>query len=82
MNKQVSSAGKRLLGLIDVLVEVVEANGGFMFVREAERVAAQRAGVSVSEMRGVIVNAHADGILVYTLRTGMLTLPLPESKRK
>lgn len=55
MSKRRSPATERLLALIGILVDVVQENGGSMPVRAAERLAAQRAGVSVSEMPWVTV---------------------------
>ena len=64
----------RLLGLIDVLVDVVSRHQGSVRQNDAMREAARKAGVSVSEMPYVVNSAVADRRITADLRSGKLEL--------
>lgn len=44
---------------------------------EAERATARRLEMSIADMQGISINAHADKALVYHLRTDSLAVPGP-----
>lgn len=61
--------------LIAELAETVKANGGSMKIHDAEIATARRLGISVADMTGIPINAHADRVLVMSYRSGTLSLP-------
>lgn len=65
---------QKLKELIQILVDVVQAQGGTMSQREAMRSAAAKAGLSVSEMPYIVNSAVADHRITADLRSGKLQL--------
>lgn len=58
--------------LIAELTHTVTQAGGRMKRLDAERATARRLEMSIADMQGISINAHADKTLVYDLRTDSL----------
>ncbi|MEI3848059.1 MULTISPECIES: hypothetical protein [unclassified Microbacterium] len=70
----VESRAQQLRNLIQELVEVVDANGGSMALRDAVPSVASRTGLSLSDVPYVVNSAVADRRIRADLRSGMLEL--------
>jgi hypothetical protein len=66
---------EQLIGLIDVMVDVVTEAGGTAVAGDAMRATARRTGASVSVMSYVLTSAVADYRLTHSLRSGAVSLP-------
>lgn len=64
--------------LISELAATVQEAGGHMRRNDAERATARRLNISLSDMQGVSINAHADRVLIYDLRSESLATPSPD----
>lgn len=64
----------RLRALIDMLVEELRKQGGDAKAQDVKIATARRAGISISELNYVVINAVADGRIGHSLRSNRLTL--------
>lgn len=69
-----SESVKNLITLIEELILIVQENGGVIKRDEANRIAAQRFGISSQEINYAEVNGVADKFLEYSLRSNEYTL--------
>lgn len=69
----------RLLALIDILVDEVQKLGGEPKAQDAKIATARRAGISISELNYVLINAVANGRLEHSLRSDRVWIPREQS---